>query len=66
MARLRTMSFQLKPELRELLETQAAKDDRTLSWELNHYILKGLEADGITIKALKTPPRGRPRKKSNT
>jgi hypothetical protein len=47
MGKQRTMSFQIDPALRELLDMESVKQDRSISWLINHYLRQGLEASGI-------------------
>ena len=45
-----TFTFQPEPELLEALREQAEKQDRSVSWLVNYYIKKGLEADRVIGK----------------
>jgi len=52
MAAQKTTSFQPDPQILAVLREQAAKQDRSVSWLINHYLRKGLEAEKL-IKAKK-------------
>jgi hypothetical protein len=43
----KTVSFQPNPDLIKILKEQAAAQDRSVSWLINHYIKKGMEAEKI-------------------
>lgn len=57
MAKLRTMAFQIDPEIRAVLDQQAEIQDRSISWLINHYLRQAME----TEKILK--PKDKPKKK---
>ena len=41
------MSFQCPPEVREILETQAKIQDRSISWIIVNYLKKALQAEKL-------------------
>jgi predicted transcriptional regulator len=43
----KTVSFQPNPDLLKILKEQAAAQDRSVSWLINHYIKKGMEAEKL-------------------
>jgi hypothetical protein len=47
MAKQKTMSFQIDPVIRSVLDEQAAAQDRSLSWLINHYLRLSLETEGL-------------------
>ena len=66
MAKQKTMAFQVDPRIRAVLEEQAQKQDRSLSWLINDYIWQAMEANKLLPPKDKTPkitpPVGRPKK----
>ena len=52
MGKQKTMSFQIDTLIRPILDKQAEIQDRSVSWLINHYLRKALEADGLF------PPKG--------
>ena len=42
-----TTSFQPDPEIMSVLKEQAVIQDRSVSWLVNHYIRKALEAENL-------------------
>jgi hypothetical protein len=57
MAKQKTMSFQIDPIIRSILDEQAMAQDRSVSWLINHYLRLSLEAEGLL------PPKELPEKK---
>jgi predicted transcriptional regulator len=57
MAKQKTMSFQIDPEIRSVLDEQAEIQDRSISWLINFYLRKALEKDGLM------QPKEKPKKK---
>jgi predicted transcriptional regulator len=49
MAKQKTMSFQIDPAIRPVLDEQAAVQDRSISWLINHYLRQALEAEGLLL-----------------
>jgi hypothetical protein len=49
----KTTSFQPDPEIVPVLQEQAEIQDRKISWLVNHYIKKGLEAEGLLKPKIK-------------
>jgi predicted transcriptional regulator len=47
MAKQKTMSFQIDPAIRLILDKQAEIQDRSISWLINHYLRQALEAEGL-------------------
>jgi hypothetical protein len=43
----KTMSFQIDPAIREVLDAEAVKQDRSISWLINYYLRQALEAAGL-------------------
>jgi predicted transcriptional regulator len=43
----KTMSFQIDPTIREVLDSEAVKQDRSVSWLINYYIRQALEAGNL-------------------
>ena len=41
-----SFTLRIKPEIRAALEKQAKKEDRSLSYIINRYLLKGLKESG--------------------
>jgi hypothetical protein len=52
MAKQKTMSFQIDPVIRPILDKQAEIQERSVSWLINHYLRQALEANGLL------PPKG--------
>jgi hypothetical protein len=52
MAKLKTTSFQIEPQIRLVLDKQAEIQDRSLSWLINRYLKQALESEGLL------PPKG--------
>jgi hypothetical protein len=52
MGKQKTMSFQIDPAIRPILDQQAEVQDRSISWLINHYLRQALEVDGLL------PPKG--------
>ena len=48
----RAMSFQIDPAIREVLDAEAAKQDRSVSWLINYYLRQALEAVNLLPKKL--------------
>jgi len=42
-----TTTFQPDPAVIEALKQQAAEQERSVSWLINHYLRKALEQEGI-------------------
>jgi len=53
--RQKTVSFQPNPDLLRLLKEQAEAQDRSVSWLINHYIKKGMEAEKLIKPQEKKP-----------
>jgi len=51
----KTVSFQPNPDLLKILKEQAAAQDRSVSWLINHYIKKGMEAEKLIKSQDKKP-----------
>jgi predicted transcriptional regulator len=47
MAKQKTMSFQIDPVIRSVLDEQAEIQDRSISWLINHYLRQALEAERL-------------------
>jgi hypothetical protein len=47
MAKQKTMSFQIDPSIRAILDEQAIVQDRSISWLINHYLRQALEGEGL-------------------
>jgi hypothetical protein len=46
----RTMSFQINPDIREVLNSEALKQDRSISWLINFYLRQALEQNHLLPK----------------
>jgi hypothetical protein len=57
MAKQKTTSVQIDPAIRAVLVQQAAIQDRSVSWMINHYLRQALEAERLL------PPKETGRKK---
>ena len=44
-------AFHIEPELKEALKERAARDERSVSALIRIYVRRGLEADGVHIRA---------------
>jgi hypothetical protein len=54
MAKQKTMSFQIDPAIRPILDEQAVIQDRSVSWLINHYLRLALESKGLLPKEDRT------------
>jgi len=52
MAKQKTMSFQIDPLIRPVLDKQAELQERSVSWLINRYLRQALETEGLL------PPKG--------
>jgi predicted transcriptional regulator len=46
----KSMTFQIDPQIRPVLDKQAEIQDRSVSWLINHYLRQALEANGLLPK----------------
>jgi predicted transcriptional regulator len=47
MAKHKTMSFQIDPDIRSVLDEQAEFQDRSISWLINNYLRQAMEVNKL-------------------